>query len=909
MAKAFGSGYFGEWVDGEQGVPAYRYAVDQLTDKKAVTMTTPAWNDRRNHTFVFGNDRVAVTASNFGYCQIRQDEGCPKYLTDYHPPSHQYGGGFGYLKGDSFLSTFYDGTPMLREYGAGYFKKRKENGEAAVEEILFAPYGDDPVVLKTVRIANKTDRKKSFSWFDYWAGEIYEFTFTHYCLAQLTFNTANVARFRRAFGRDFEKKYAVFESGVNRTMRYKGGNAFLRAGEAAAEWLFRRLSRRFYTVKNNAGTDKNPPAICLCALDKEPVRAHTDAGAFFGGGTASAPDYFTEKNRRAKGKNAMLTLQRQLELEPGESKTLSFAFIYEPAGFALDALREKYENEDIEKLFTDTLASFKTERTAFHLEGVEWLDRELTWHNACLRGSMTYASYFGTHILSQGGHYQYLIGLQGAPRDQLQHALPFIYTDPRIAREHILFTLREMSPEGELPYATHGDGMMVAAVMVPSDLQLMLLSFAGEYVLATRDVDFLNAKYTGPLDGHETERTVLEGLMLAYRYILEKVGRGRHGLVKMKTGDWNDQAVYGRVPATKIKYAQKHGESMLNSAMAAYSFRIFGEMLLAAGQAEAGAVSLAAADEMKAAVQAQWNGKWFKRAFLGEKLGWLGDDLLWLEPQPWAIIGGAADENMKKILAANIKALLCDINPNGAALISRNAEKQENSAGLNTGELENGGVWPAINGYLVWALAKIDGASAFEEFLKNSRAYQAEAYPDIWYGIWSGPDSVNSSYARYPGRTQNSRNPFTGRRERRFKLTVGVDWEDFPVLNLHAHTWQQYVVFKLVGLEFTADSVLFTPVIPKEKYTLTSRLVSFTKDGDTYDIRYNPLRAAELNVRFAAEDKIAETVTVNGEAVPFAQENGRLVFKIRSAENNIRIKLKAEKASVTRFPENRYDKP
>ena len=131
-----------------------------------------------------------------------------------------------------------------------------------------------------------------------------------------------------------------------------------------------------------------------------------------------------------------------------------------------------------------------------------------------------------------------------------------------------------------------------------------------------------------------------------------------------------------------------------------------------------------------------------------------------------------------KILADNIDKLLRR-NPNGAQLISHNPEKEERSAGLDRGVLENGGIWPAVNGYLVWALSKIDEEMAWDEWLKNSRAYQAEAYPDIWYGIWSGPDSVNSVYAKYPGRTQNSKNPVTGKREKLFKFTVGVDWEDF----------------------------------------------------------------------------------------------------------------------------------
>jgi len=850
--KPIGSGHFGRWIEGAGGVPAYRYECDQTRDKAALTMTNTAWNDRHNHTFAFGNDRITATASNFGYCQLRQDEGGAKYLTDYDPKRHQYGGGFGYLRGDELLSTFYSGGEMEREYGAGYIRKRTQNAEATVEELLFAPYGDDPLVLKKVTVTNLSAVEKEFQWYDYWSAAMYQMSFTLYCLAQITFSTANAGKFRRRFDGAFQKELRPFDGGAVVTRKYNSEGLLLKAGQGLAQAIFRNFAKRFYDNQNNAGVDYNPPPVAAFTLGQENTRLYTDASQFFGEGNVLRPAFFAKNSKEIKsGKTQMLILSTAFTLKPGESKTLYFAYAYEPNGFSLPALVEKYRKLNPDTLFHETLESWKCERIAVELPGDEWVDRELLWHNAYLRGSMSYSEYFGAHILSQGGHYQYCMGLQGVPRDQLQHSLSFIYTDPRIAREHILFTLREMSKEGELPYATHGNGMMVASVMVPSDLQLMLLAYIGEYILATRDYDFLQTKYTSHLDGDKQVRTVLEGVLLAYRYAQDEVGRGEHGLIRMRTGDWNDQAVYGRVPFTKTKYAQKHGESMLNSAIACYSFRVFGDLLSAIGNEEEAAVSFAWANEIREAVARQWTGQWFRRAFLGDKLGWLGEDLLWLEPQPWALIGGACTQEQAVVLAKNIRKLLN--NPNGASLISHDPNKSENSLGLDAGVLENGGIWPAINGYLIWGLAKVNGEWAYEEWLKNSRCAQAENYPDIWYGIWSGPDAVSAGYAKYPGRTQNSRNPVTGKREKFFKLTVGVDWEDFPVLNLHTHTWQQYTLFKLLGLEFTADGLSFRPVIPKESYRITSRLLNFEKNGDCYTISYRPLQKMELNLSLTTE--------------------------------------------------------
>ena len=46
---------------------------------------------------------------------------------------------------------------------------------------------------------------------------------------------------------------------------------------------------------------------------------------------------------------------------------------------------------------------------------------------------------------------------------------------------------------------------------------------------------------------------------------------------------------------------------------------------------------------------------------------------------------------------------------------------------------------------------------AWDEWKKNTLARHAEVYPDIWYNIWSGPDTLNSTLSsKHPGETVNS---------------------------------------------------------------------------------------------------------------------------------------------------------
>src|SRR5271169_832469 len=59
-AKAFGSGYFGEWITDEFGLPAYRYTCNQITDPKAVTAVRKEWRAPTDQTHQLGNDRLVA---------------------------------------------------------------------------------------------------------------------------------------------------------------------------------------------------------------------------------------------------------------------------------------------------------------------------------------------------------------------------------------------------------------------------------------------------------------------------------------------------------------------------------------------------------------------------------------------------------------------------------------------------------------------------------------------------------------------------------------------------------------------------------------------------------------------------------------------------------------------------------
>ncbi len=84
---------------------------------------------------------------------------------------------------------------------------------------------------------------------------------------------------------------------------------------------------------------------------------------------------------------------------------------------------------------------WKQKGMRFDVPAEPWVKREATWNHYYLRSSQTFDDFFGEHILNQNGFYQYTMGFQGAPRDPLQHCLPFLFSDPEIVKSVMRYTL------------------------------------------------------------------------------------------------------------------------------------------------------------------------------------------------------------------------------------------------------------------------------------------------------------------------------------------------------------------------------------------------------------------------------------------------------------------------------------
>jgi len=934
--NSYGSGSFGDWIADPQGLPCYRYTCNQLEDSAAVTPVETAWRAPTDQTHQIGNDRIIAAASNYGYIQVREDEGGAKFLNDFEPERGLFGAGCGYLTdGHEVLATYYPGTTKNfdRFFGMGYLRKQVTGVNYSVDQTIFAPFGDDPVLISEVVITSQSPSAANLHWFEYWGCQVYPLswqTFTEGKSGNIEdpIDPAKINALRREFAQRLTHRFEPIQAGQNAPginpppigliessqLQPRKQQSFTTAlqEENAADLRLSPIQSAPPSVPDDAAEELSSPPTFLASLDEGPLRLLTNAANFFGESDssgharASGPDTLLVPDRilrpaelakviagngiplplppndlAATGTESALILDKSFILLAGQSQTLRFLYGYVPEGFSATDLIAKYSAQATNE-FAKTSAAWKEEGIQLTIDTDPWVERETRWHSYYLRSGLTYDDHFDEHILSQGQVYQYCRGYQGAARDPLQHALPLVFGDSDLAKQVLRYTLKSQVADGSLPYAITDHGVPMPNAPKPSDLNLWLLWLASEYILATRDTAFLEEELpTSPLTPNGPTTSVHELLARSCRHLTQTIGTGKHGLLRGLGADWNAQLYYRGLHDDLHEEIHQQSESLMNAAMASYVLDHYARMCRYAGHNDEATEANNFANRQRHAVRDQWAGKWFKRLWLGPTGGWLGgEDRMWLDGQPWAILGQCANEEQRQTLIRSIDELLRKPSRIGAKQVS----KKVDWPGVVPGETTNGGIYDTLTGPLIWALAAINPAMAYEEWTKNSRAHHGEVYRDVWYGIWSGPDvycSSDSDHAGQTGYDWGLADPDFRRHPNSYR---GLSWTAWPVMNMHRHAWPLYSAAKLLGIEFTETGVDLAPAIPKPAYSFRSKLVGLEKTATGYRGWYAPQKAGSytIRVRLPAEENTFKTLTVNEANQAISQVEGAIRFTAAS---------------------------
>ena len=349
----------------------------------------------------------------------------------------------------------------------------------------------------------------------------------------------------------------------------------------------------------------------------------------------------------------------------------------------------------------------------------------------------------------------------------------------------------------------------------PSDLSLWVIWAATEYIFAARDFAFLKEELPYWPKEAGAKGTVLDHLERGYNQLAHQVGVGRHGLIKLKMSDWNDQMtlLVTKNDPIDFLFTYSDGESVLNTAMACYILPRFAQLLNSAGDSKTAAEVDKFLAGQRTALSKQWLASgWFARAYsaLGKSFG---RKEMYLEPQVWALLSDVVMTRVQQEqLVKNIDEKLRK--PSKLGMMVSNAT--QGSMFAHPGEQERGGIWFAINAPGAVALSKYDPAMGYDELKKNSLAVHAMQYPELWFGIWSGPDSFNSVFAKEPGGTWYSTD-----------ITGGPS--QWPIQNNHSHADFMWAMARIAGFEPTAEGFSIRPAIPQDNYKLDTGTLGLEK--------------------------------------------------------------------------------
>jgi hypothetical protein len=844
IASTYGSGDFGHWIVDPQGLPAYSYETEELTSPIAaqaeLSGNVNAWSQ-------VGNDHIVADASNHGYTQLWSQDRLYQWMNYYDPEHDHFSGGFGYLNvGGRVISTFYDDRPegalTERIFGVGYYEKRTEVPGLDVHDRVYAPFGEASLLLHDVTIQNTSSKPISGSYFEYW---------------DVNPEIQGVTQFPRGYD----------------SPTWDPATDTLAVAQLPDE------------------TDTEPLSIFASAL-QTPVTAYdTDTSDFFGSGTRALPqavvagqlnDSIAPPAANGVEGSAMFAMQTPISLAPHHSVTLRYAY-----GYA--------QPQDIEA----QLAPFRDDRHAFvqserqwskWLPKVElggsysWLSRELQWDAYTVRSDATYEDCEGRHILSQGGYYQYFFGENEAFRDPLQHSLSMLWTDPALTREVIEYSAKEQ-PEvgGALPYGMLGQCVRFD-LGTSDDLDQWLLWATAEYVLSSRDFAALSEQVPYYATG---SGTLMEHLELAFHNQEEVIGHGVHGeYLTGATGDWNDFST---------EFNQMT-ESDLVTAQAAYVYPRVALVAEAAGDSRFASELRAAGRRDETVLEGQWiSGEsvtaedagmgWFARGYSGGKQ--LGAGAIYEEPQPWALLAGAATPEQARELVAAYRRFLVGIGaPHGPSQIGAAmapgsddpGAKEQNEPELNSSTEYPGGSWYALNGQMVWALANLEGvvpeagAYAWNEFLRNTLAAHATAFPENWDGVISVDDECASYYEEPASRCG-------------IGLATGAGvLNGYDTQIMHQPAYSLFDLVKLAGLEATQSGYQITPHLPTSTFDIHFPELGIAQQQGL--IRgYFLAHGATVTMRVAAPPGVAPAQAVayvGGRVVPSTVVEGLVQFTMRT---------------------------
>ena len=795
-----GSGHAGLWTVDPDGLPAYQFMAEQRCDE-AAQHWSPRGGLMADPVHLVGNGRgvVAIAHASGGVELYSQDRG-HKLLnkidtwTDPDNPDYppQIGGGFNYLVVDGVVrSTRFEDHPVgeatriqTRRFGVGYVETVTTWKDIRVTRRVYAPNAGARAVVAEIKLENLTDTYKQVGLVEFWDVNLHQLTSASIASdVEREGTTAQLDRARRDV-----------MNGFSHTVSY---SKELRV--ATVETVAGQLPEGIVDRRSLSEVDYFPDPVYLGVIDEGslPDAVWLVDTELWDDDTNRKPPKAVAKDGDSgtrslelpgQGQRAILAARVQVTVPTEAPVVRRFAFGYVRGGGTPERALAELRGQDGE-VGRATARDWRDRLVWAAVDGQDAaiVQRELAWASYNLLAGAVFDEYYEKRVVGTGGAHRYLHGVEGAVGEMALISEALAYVDPALAKETLQYILstQRSGMDGtpfRFPYATTGVGWQTdfGPNNQRSDAYFTVPSAVGRYVGLTRDLEFFTAKAPyWPVDESDVE-SVTAHLRNTLEYIDLQLGVGARGLAAIGTGDYFDDILELSAEET----SPTGTSSTLNAGFAVRGFPLVAQ-LLEATDSDLAAQFQAWADDQAASLDNAWSDDHFVRGF-ADSGNPLAVDRLFLEPQVLPILGGVVDDERRDQLLDFIQA---NFETGVGAVSTLDASI----------DVRDGTVWQAGNSLLAEAYALRDPQDGWDSFVRNTLGARAEAFPDTWYGIWTGPDSYNGPDHERPGEAPAG------------AVTAHTD---FPALSSHRYAGTLRALVALAGITPRANGLFIDPKLP-----------------------------------------------------------------------------------------------
>lgn len=387
-------------------------------------------------------------------------------------------------------------------------------------------------------------------------------------------------------------------------------------------------------------------------------------------------------------------LQYRVSLAPGEEQAYRFVFAPARDEDEIRTLRQRH-------LSPAGFAAAATAQAEYLAEGEGCLRIETpdAWLDA-----------FANHWLPRQVYYHGDVNrLTTDPqtRNYLQDHMGMTYLRPDIARAAFLRALSQQEASGAMPdgiLLVEGAELKYINQVPHTDHCVWLPVFLQAYLDETGDDAILDVPVADRDSGAISVATRIDRAM---RWLLDS--RDARGLSYIGQGDWCD-------PMNMVGWKGR-GVSGWLSLASAHALGLWADICARLGRSEQAMEFRAGADAVNAAVNGSlWDGDWYGRGITDDGISFGvhtdAEGAIFLNPQSWAMLAGAADEAQRARMLAAIDERL--VSPHGVAMIDPPYTGMREDVGRVTqkfpGSAENGAIYNHASAFYLHALYRIGDA-------------------------------------------------------------------------------------------------------------------------------------------------------------------------------------------------------